>query len=50
MREAQAWITRSQEIGALQTANTHTLQAELRERIEQYNHLWLGCQRQVVKL
>ncbi|KAL8551035.1 hypothetical protein ACS0TY_000207 [Phlomoides rotata] len=46
MKEAQAWIARAQEISVLQTANNHTLQAELRERIEQYNHLWLGCQRQ----
>lgn len=41
MREAHAWMTRAQEIDALQ-------QAELRERAEQYNQLWLGCQRQVV--
>nr|GMC62889.1 uncharacterized protein LOC109150067 isoform X2 [Ipomoea batatas]GMC64694.1 uncharacterized protein LOC109150067 isoform X2 [Ipomoea batatas] len=39
MREAHAWMTRAQEIDALQ-------QAELRERAEQYNQLWLGCQRQ----
>ncbi|XP_009624840.1 uncharacterized protein [Nicotiana tomentosiformis] len=39
IREAQAWITRVQEVDALQ-------QAELRERAEQYNQLWLGCQRQ----
>ncbi|KAJ8554246.1 hypothetical protein K7X08_024924 [Anisodus acutangulus] len=39
IREAQAWITRVQEVDALQ-------QAELRERTEQYNQLWLACQRQ----
>lgn len=44
LREAQAWISRVQEMDALQST---TLQAELRERTEQYNQLWLGCQRQV---
>ncbi|XP_057804235.1 uncharacterized protein LOC131019653 isoform X2 [Salvia miltiorrhiza] len=46
IREAQTWISRAQEIDALQTSANHTLQAELRERTEQYNQLWLGCQRQ----
>lgn len=46
IREAQTWITRAQEIDALQTTTNHTLQAELRERTDQYNQLWLGCQRQ----
>ncbi|KAI3457950.1 hypothetical protein Pfo_014613 [Paulownia fortunei] len=46
IREAQAWITRAQEMDALQSSTNHTLQAELRERTEQYNQLWLGCQRQ----
>lgn len=50
IREAQTWITRAQEIDALQTTTNHTLQAELRERTEQYNQLWLGCQRQVFKM
>lgn len=44
LREAQSWIARVQEMDALQST---TLQAELRERTEQYNQLWLGCQRQV---
>ncbi|RAL39802.1 hypothetical protein DM860_013003 [Cuscuta australis] len=39
MREAHAWMSRAQEIEAFQ-------QAELRERAEQYNQLWLACQRQ----
>lgn len=43
IREAQAWMARVQEIDVLQSS---TLQAELRERTEQYNQLWLGCQRQ----
>ena len=47
LREAQAWITRVQEMDALQSTTNHSLQAELRERTEQYNQLWLGCQRQV---
>lgn len=44
LREAQSWIARVQEMDALQST---TMQAELRERTEQYNQLWLGCQRQV---
>ncbi|KAL0304471.1 UNVERIFIED_CONTAM: hypothetical protein Sradi_6315200 [Sesamum radiatum] len=46
IREAQAWITRAQEMDALQSTTNHTLQAELRERTDQYHQLWLGCQRQ----
>ncbi|XP_060963496.1 uncharacterized protein LOC133033005 isoform X1 [Cannabis sativa] len=40
LREAQAWITRVQEVDALQQA----------ERAEQYNQLWLSCQRQFAEL
>lgn len=47
LREAQAWITRVQEMDALQST---TMQAELRERTEQYNQLWLGCQRQFAEM
>ncbi|CAN4089484.1 unnamed protein product [Withania somnifera] len=39
IREAQAWISRVQELDAVQ-------QTELRERTEQYNQLWLALQRQ----
>ncbi|XP_047981339.1 uncharacterized protein LOC125222651 isoform X2 [Salvia hispanica] len=46
IREAHTWISRAQEIDALQTSANYTLQSELRERTEQYNQLWLGCQRQ----
>ncbi|KAJ9546228.1 hypothetical protein OSB04_025935 [Centaurea solstitialis] len=46
LREAQAWIARVQEMDALQSTTNHSLQAELRERTEQYNQLWIGCQRQ----
>ncbi|KAI3519418.1 hypothetical protein L1887_08511 [Cichorium endivia] len=50
IREAQAWITRAQEMDVLQTNTNHSLQAELRERMEQYNQLWLGCQRQFAEM
>ncbi|MFS8003992.1 hypothetical protein Hanom_Chr13g01220401 [Helianthus anomalus] len=46
IREAQAWIARAQEMDALQSSTNHSLLAELRERTEQYNQLWTGCQRQ----
>ncbi|XP_057479592.1 uncharacterized protein LOC130766879 isoform X2 [Actinidia eriantha] len=47
LRDAQAWITRVQE---LQSTTNHSLQAELQERTEQYNQLWLGCQRQFAEM
>ncbi|CAA0817100.1 Unknown protein, partial [Striga hermonthica] len=50
LREAQAWITRAQEMDALQSTTNHTLQAELRERTEHYNQLWLGCQTQFAEM
>nr|POF03206.1 hypothetical protein CFP56_42501 [Quercus suber] len=34
----------------LQSNTNHSLQAELRERTEQYNQLWLGCQRQFAEM
>ncbi|KAF5185627.1 hypothetical protein FRX31_024787 [Thalictrum thalictroides] len=43
LREAQAWVQR---MDAMQSTTNHSLQAELRERTEQFNHFWLGCQRQ----
>ncbi|XP_073035543.1 uncharacterized protein [Primulina eburnea] len=46
LREAQAWMTRAREMDALQSTTNHTLQAELHERTEQCNQLWIGCQRQ----
>jgi hypothetical protein len=45
--QLKVWIARVQEMDALQSNANHSLQAELRERTEQYNQLWLGCQRQV---
>ncbi|XVF10161.1 hypothetical protein REPUB_Repub07fG0158800 [Reevesia pubescens] len=50
LREAQAWISRVQEMDALQSSTNHSLQAELRERTEQYNQLWHGCQRQFAEM
>lgn len=50
LREAQTWLARAQEMDALLSSTNHSLQAELRERTEHYNQLWLGCQRQVIKL
>ncbi|KAI3808755.1 hypothetical protein L1987_24716 [Smallanthus sonchifolius] len=48
--EQQAWITRAQEMDVLQMTTNHSLQAELRDRVEQYNQLWLGCQRQFAEM
>ncbi|CAH1446621.1 unnamed protein product [Lactuca virosa] len=50
IREAQAWISRVQEMDALQSNTNHSLQAELRERTEHYNQLWVGCQRQFAEM
>jgi len=47
LREAQAWIARVREMDVFQSTTNQTLQAELRERTEQYNQLWMGFQRQV---
>ncbi|XVE58288.1 hypothetical protein DITRI_Ditri04bG0158400 [Diplodiscus trichospermus] len=50
LRDAQAWISRVQEMDAFQSNTTQSLQAELRERTEQYNQLWHGCQRQFAEM
>ncbi|GAB2293925.1 hypothetical protein Dimus_028139 [Dionaea muscipula] len=50
LREAQTWISRVQEMDVLQSSQNHSLQAELRERTEQYNQLWLSCQRQFAEM
>ncbi|KAK5804588.1 Angiomotin-like protein 1 [Gossypium arboreum] len=50
LREVQTWISSVQEMDALQSSTNHSLQAELRERTEQYNQLWHGCQRQLVEM
>lgn len=46
LRDAQTWIQRAQEMDALQSTANHSLQAELRERTDQFNQFWVGCQRQ----
>ncbi|KAG6426602.1 hypothetical protein SASPL_110828 [Salvia splendens] len=46
LRDAQAWMTRAHELDALNSSTNHNLQAELRDRTEHYNQLWLACQRQ----
>ncbi|XP_043716460.1 epidermal growth factor receptor substrate 15 homolog isoform X2 [Telopea speciosissima] len=50
LREAQAWIARVQEMDALQSTTNHSLQTELRERTEQFNQIWLDCQRQFAEI
>ncbi|XVF53309.1 hypothetical protein PTKIN_Ptkin05aG0089100 [Pterospermum kingtungense] len=50
LRETQTWISRVQEMDALQSSTNHSLQAELRERTEQYNQLWHGCQGQFAEM
>lgn len=47
LREAQAWAARIQELDAMRLSSSHTLQVELRDRTDQLNQLWLGCQRQL---
>ncbi|KAJ8769738.1 hypothetical protein K2173_005944 [Erythroxylum novogranatense] len=44
--QLKVWIGRVKEMDALQTSANHSFQAEIRQRTEQYNQLWLGCQRQ----
>ncbi|XP_018675393.2 uncharacterized protein LOC104000469 isoform X3 [Musa acuminata AAA Group] len=50
LREAQAWVARVQEMDALQSSTNQSLQAELRERTEQFNQYWIGFQRQFVEM
>ncbi|KVH87679.1 hypothetical protein Ccrd_025030 [Cynara cardunculus var. scolymus] len=44
IREAQAWITRAQEMDVLQSTTNHSLQAELREHMELYNLVFAEMQ------
>ncbi|XP_050236547.1 uncharacterized protein LOC126686516 isoform X2 [Mercurialis annua] len=48
--QLKVWIARVQEMDAMQSTTNHSLQVELRERTEQYNQLWLGCQRQLAEI
>ncbi|XP_074569904.1 uncharacterized protein LOC141826549 isoform X2 [Curcuma longa] len=50
LREAHSWISRAQEMDALHTSTNQSLQAELRERTEQFNQCWIGIQRQFVEM
>ncbi|XP_019433494.1 PREDICTED: uncharacterized protein LOC109340295 isoform X3 [Lupinus angustifolius] len=50
LREAQAWIGRVREMDVFQSTTNQTLQAELRERTEQCNQLWIGFQRQYAEM
>ncbi|TYJ19539.1 hypothetical protein E1A91_A09G198200v1 [Gossypium mustelinum] len=50
LREVQTWISSVQEMDALQSSTNHSLQPELRERTEQYDQLWHGCQRQLAEM
>ncbi|XP_072989383.1 uncharacterized protein [Typha latifolia] len=50
LREAQAWLSRAQEMDALHSTTNQTLQAELRERTEQFNQYWINFQRQFAEM
>ncbi|CAK8567667.1 unnamed protein product [Lathyrus sativus] len=50
VREAQAWIARVREMDVFQSTTNQSLQAELRDRNEQYNQLWMGFQRQFAEM
>uniref|UniRef100_A0A7N0U733 DUF7725 domain-containing protein n=1 Tax=Kalanchoe fedtschenkoi TaxID=63787 RepID=A0A7N0U733_KALFE len=43
-------MTRAHEMGTIHTTTNQSLQAELRDRTEQYNQLWVGCQRQFAEM
>ncbi|MCL7031961.1 hypothetical protein MKW94_026652 [Papaver nudicaule] len=47
LREAQAWISRVNEMDVL---TNQSLQVELRQRTEQFNQFWIGCQRQFAEM
>ncbi|KAL9253903.1 hypothetical protein AKJ16_DCAP07989 [Drosera capensis] len=47
LKEAQTWISQIQEMDAF---NSTAFQAELREHTDQYNQLWLTCQRQFAQM
>ncbi|KAL6900672.1 hypothetical protein ACP4OV_005348 [Aristida adscensionis] len=47
LREAHAWVTRVQEMDALQS---QSLQNELRERMEQFNQYWITSQQHYAEL
>lgn len=47
LQEAQAWMARAQELDAYHVNANQTLHAELRDRNDQLNQVWMGYQRQV---
>uniref|UniRef100_A0A0D9XAF0 DUF7725 domain-containing protein n=1 Tax=Leersia perrieri TaxID=77586 RepID=A0A0D9XAF0_9ORYZ len=47
LREVHAWVARVQEMDVLQS---QSLQAELRERTEQFNQYWITSQQQYVEM
>ncbi|KAJ3692668.1 hypothetical protein LUZ60_011763 [Juncus effusus] len=50
LREAHNWISRVQEMDALNNTTNQTLQNELRERTEQFYQYWMGLQRQYAEM
>ncbi|XXG77123.1 hypothetical protein AAC387_Pa08g1344 [Persea americana] len=50
LRGAQAWVACVQEMEAMHSTTNYSLRAEIRERIEQFNQFWLGCQRQFTEM
>ncbi|KAH0456587.1 hypothetical protein IEQ34_014494 [Dendrobium chrysotoxum] len=50
LREVQAWMARAQEVDALQLTTNRSLQAELRDRTEQFNQYWIVLQQQFVEM
>ncbi|KAI3907284.1 hypothetical protein MKX01_021450, partial [Papaver californicum] len=47
LREAQTWISRVNQMDVL---TNQSLEAELRQRTEQFNQFWVGCQRQFAEM
>ncbi|KAI3899410.1 hypothetical protein MKW92_035992 [Papaver armeniacum] len=47
LREAQTWISR---VNQMDLITNQTLEAELRQRTEQFNQFWVGCQRQFAEM
>uniref|UniRef100_A0A7I4B983 DUF7725 domain-containing protein n=1 Tax=Physcomitrium patens TaxID=3218 RepID=A0A7I4B983_PHYPA len=50
LQDAQAWMARAQELDAYHVNANQTLQAELRDRSEQLNQVWMGYQRQLTDM
>ncbi|CAM6040794.1 unnamed protein product [Sphagnum compactum] len=50
LQDAQAWMARAQELNSYHVNANNTLHAELRDRSEQLNQLWIGYQRQLADM